>query len=107
MYLWEKLGLKVVFQEPSPCFLCSAPIPSHPIRCCERKENFRVYIWLKGCPTLASTPGRERKGKEGMREGGRRWGISRMGEGGACGNFLGNISVKSDLEAGRKRGQTR
>lgn len=80
-----------------PCFLCSSPIPSHPVLCFERKENFRVYIWLKGCLTLASLPGKEREGKE-KREGWR--GISRMGEGGAGGNLLGNIYVKSDLEKG-------
>lgn len=71
MYLWEKLRLNIVFQEPFPCFLCSSPIPSHPILCFERKENFRFYIWLKGSLTLASIPvegkgeGREEEREEG------------------------------------------
>lgn len=100
MYLWEKLGLNVVVPRATPplLFVLFSHSLSRNTLLPERKRKLhRVYIWLKGCLTLASFP--ERKGKEGGVAGGRE-GISRMGEGGAGGNVLRNIYVKSDLEKG-------
>lgn len=95
MYLWEKLGLNVVVPRATPLLsvLFSHSLSRNTLLPERKRKLHRVYIWLKGCLTLASFP--ERKGKEGGREG-----IRRMGEGGAGGNVLRNIFVKSDLEKG-------